>query len=53
MGHNTLGVIPGTKSWRVVVDLLDSTAATEDVIAASAKAAWTRFWGGEGSPACG
>ena len=39
MGHNTLGVIPGTKSWRVVVDLLDSAAATEDVIAASAKAA--------------
>lgn len=39
MGHNTLGVIPATRTWRVVVNLLRSSAATEDVIAASANAA--------------
>ena len=39
MGHNTLGVIPATRTWRAVVDLLGSASATESVIAASAKAA--------------
>ncbi len=39
MGHNTLGVIPGTRRWRMVVDLLDSGAPTESVVSASAEAA--------------
>lgn len=39
MGHNTLGVIPGSRSWRKVVSLLEGAATAEDVIAQSAKAA--------------
>lgn len=39
MGHNTLGVIPGSRSWRRVASLLEGAATTADVIAQSAKAA--------------
>lgn len=39
MGHNTLGIIPGNKSWRDVVALLSEHAPNPAVIAASAKAA--------------
>ena len=39
MGHNTLGVIPGTRKWSDVVALLEGHAASERVAAASATAA--------------
>ncbi|UPH70255.1 hypothetical protein LGT41_0010635 [Abyssibius alkaniclasticus] len=39
MGHIHLGVLPQSRKWREVVDLLDAGAIAEDVIAASARAA--------------
>lgn len=39
MGHIHLGVLPRTRKWRDVVDLLAGGAASSDVIAASAAAA--------------
>jgi hypothetical protein len=39
MGHNTLGILPGTRRWREVVDLIDRGAATVSVVSASAAAA--------------
>ena len=41
MGHNTLGVLPKTKSWNQVVDALDRDASDDEVVARSAKAAET------------
>ena len=39
MGHIHLGVLPRSKKWRDVVELLDGGAPTERVVAASARAA--------------
>ncbi len=39
MGHIHLGVLPGSKKWREVVNLLADGAVDEDVLAASACAA--------------
>lgn len=39
LGHIHLGVLPNTKKWRAVVELLDSAAADGRIIAASAEAA--------------
>lgn len=43
MGHIHLGVLPTSKKWHDVVDLLASGAATEAVVAASARAAENDF----------
>ena len=50
MGHNTLGVLPRNKFWREVVALLGDGAATEEVVAASAKAAERDMLGAAGDP---
>lgn len=39
MGHIHLGVLPGTRKWKAVVELLASQAPADDVAAASAVAA--------------
>lgn len=39
MGHIHLGVLPRSKQWRDVVDLLAAGAASDEIVAASARAA--------------
>ncbi len=39
MGHTTLGVLPKTRYWKNVVDLLAGPAQNSDIFAASARAA--------------
>lgn len=39
MGHVHLGVLPRTRKWKDVVEALDSGAADDEIVAASARAA--------------
>ena len=39
MGHSLLGVLPRTRDWKAVVQLLQEGAAVDEIAAASAKAA--------------
>lgn len=50
MGHNTLGILPGTRRWREVVDLIDRGAATASVVSASAAAAEKSLLGAANDP---
>ena len=50
MGHTTLGVLPKTRYWTDVVDLLAHGAATKDIVAASARAAERDLLGASSDP---
>lgn len=50
MGHIHLGVLPKSKKWRNVVELLEGGAATQSVISASARAAEADLLGAARDP---
>ncbi len=43
MGHSRLGVLPKTRDWKAVVQLLREGAAVDEIATASAKAAEAAF----------
>lgn len=50
MGHIHLGVLPNSRKWREVVDLLDGRASDQQIVSASAQAAETEFRGATSDP---
>lgn len=50
MGHNTLGVLPRTRRWQQVVELIDGAASTPAIVSASAAAAENSLLASAGDP---